>query len=87
MKKTDKPPYSTPAPNAQPTQLIELAGLEIRRRVLWKELAHVNSEMSRLYVEIGALGIEIPWVNSRPTCRNPLNNASLVLSVYAVPDR
>ena len=62
MKKTDKPTYSTAAPNDQPTQLIEMAGLEIRRRALSKELAHVNSEMSRLYVEIRVLGIEIPWL-------------------------
>jgi hypothetical protein len=62
VKRTDKPTYSTPAPNAQPTQLIEMAGLEIRRRALSKELAHVNGEMSRLYVEIRVLGIEIPWL-------------------------
>jgi hypothetical protein len=62
VKKTDKPTYSTAAPNDQPTQLIEMAGLEIRRRALSKELAHVNSEMSRLYVEIRVLGIEIPWL-------------------------
>ena len=62
MKKTDKSTYSTATPNDQPTQLIEMAGLEIRRRVLSKALAHVNSEMSRLYVEIGVLGIEIPWL-------------------------
>ena len=62
MKKTDKPTYSTATPNDQPTQLIELAGLEIRRRALSKELAHVNSEMSRLNLEIRVLGIEIPWL-------------------------
>jgi hypothetical protein len=62
VKKTDKPTYSTATPNDQPTQLIEMAGLEIRRRALSKELAHVNSEMSRLYVEIRVLGIEIPWL-------------------------
>ena len=62
MKKTDKPTYSTAAPNKQPTQLIEMAGLEIRRRALSQELAHVNSEMSRLNLEIRVLGIEIPWL-------------------------
>ena len=62
MKKNDQPTYSTAAPNDQPTQLIEMAGLEIRRRALSKELAQVNSEMSRLYVEILVLGIEIPWL-------------------------
>jgi len=62
VKKTDKPTYSTAAPNKQPTQLIEMAGLEIRRRVLSRKLAHVNSEMSRLNLEIRVLGIEIPWL-------------------------
>ena len=62
VKKNDQPTYSTAAPNDQPTQLIEMAGLEIRRRALSKELAQVNSEMSRLYVEILVLGIEIPWL-------------------------
>ena len=62
MKKNDKPIYSTAAPNDQPTQLIEMAGLEIRRRALSKELAHVNGEMSRLNLEIRVLGIEIPWL-------------------------
>jgi hypothetical protein len=62
VKKTDKPTYSTATPNDQPTQLIEMAGLEIRRRALSKELAHVNSEMSRLNLEIRVLGIEIPWL-------------------------
>jgi hypothetical protein len=64
-----------------------MAGLEIRRRALSKELAHVNSEMSRLCVEIRVLGIEIPWLARGPTWRNPLNIASLVFRVYAVPDR
>jgi hypothetical protein len=49
----------------QPTQLIEMAGLEIRRRALSKELAHVNSEMSRLNLEIRVLGIEIPSALAR----------------------
>jgi hypothetical protein len=39
-----------------------MAGLEIRRRDLSQELAHVNSEMSRLNLEIRVLGIEIPWL-------------------------
>jgi hypothetical protein len=87
VKKTNKPTSSTATPNRQPKQLIEMAGLEIRRRALSKELAHVNGEMSRLNLEIRVLGIEIPWLVRGPTWRNPLNNASLVLSVYAVPDR
>jgi hypothetical protein len=62
VKKTDQPTYSTATPNNQPTQLIEMAGLEIRRRALSQELAHVNSEMSRLNLEIRVLGIEIPWL-------------------------
>ena len=65
MKKTDKsdkPTYSTATSNNQPTQLIEMAGLEIRRRVLSRELAHVNKEISRLNLEILVLGIEIPWL-------------------------
>jgi hypothetical protein len=62
VKKNDKPTYSTAAPNDQPTQLIEMAGLEIRRRDLSQELAHVNSEMSRLNLEIQVLGIEVPWL-------------------------
>jgi hypothetical protein len=61
-EKTDQPTYSTATPNNQPTQLIEMAGLEIRRRALSQELAHVNSEMSRLNLEIRVLGIEIPWL-------------------------
>jgi hypothetical protein len=51
-----------PVPSDQPTQLIEMAGLEIRRRALSKELAHVNGKMSRLNLEIRLLGIEIPWL-------------------------
>jgi hypothetical protein len=65
VKRTDKPTYSTATPNNQPTQLIEMAGLEIRRRALSRELAHVNSEMSRLNLEIRVLGIEIPWLHRR----------------------
>jgi hypothetical protein len=64
VKKTNKPTSSssTATPNHQPKQLIEMAGLEIRRRALSKELAHVNGEMSRLNLEIRVLGIEIPWL-------------------------
>jgi hypothetical protein len=58
----EQPTYSNATPNNQPTQLIEMAGLEIRRRALSEELAHVNSEMSRLDLEIRVLGIEIPEV-------------------------
>jgi len=62
VKKTEQPTYSKARPNNQPTQLVEMAGLEIRRRALSKELAHVNSEMSRLNLEIRVLGIDIPWL-------------------------
>jgi hypothetical protein len=44
------PTYSTATPNNQPTQLIEMAGLEIIRRALSKELAHVTSEMSSVFM-------------------------------------
>jgi hypothetical protein len=44
------------------SSLSRMAGLEIRRRALSKELAHVNGEMSRLNLEIRVLGIEIPWL-------------------------
>jgi hypothetical protein len=61
-EKNNKPTSSIATPNHQPKQLIEMAGLEIRRRALSQELAHVNSEMSRLNLEIRVLGIEIPWL-------------------------
>jgi len=46
----------------QPKQLLELAGLEIRRREILKDLASVEREMYRLNQEVRVLGIEIPWL-------------------------
>jgi len=53
---------SDATPNNQPKQLLELARLEIRRRELLRDLAHVKCGMYRLNREVRFLGIEIPWL-------------------------
>lgn len=62
MKETSQLTSSDDAtPNKQPKQLLELARLEIRRRELLRDLAHVKGEMHRLNREARVLGIKIPW--------------------------
>ena len=48
MKETSQPISSDATRNKQPKQLLELAGLEIRRREILKDLASVEREMYRL---------------------------------------
>ena len=62
MKEANQPTSSDATPNKQPKQLLELAGLEIRRRELLRDLADVKCEMYRLNQEVRVLGIEIPWL-------------------------
>jgi hypothetical protein len=62
VKKTEELTSANAAPNNQPKQLLELARLEIRRRELLQDLAHVKCEMYRLNREVWFLGIEIPWL-------------------------
>jgi len=48
-------------PSRAPKELRELAGLEVRRRVLLEELVAVKLEIHRLQDKIVALGLEVPW--------------------------
>jgi hypothetical protein len=53
VKETNQPTSSDATRNKQPKQLLELAGLEIRKRQLLKDLADVRCEMYRLNQEPG----------------------------------
>jgi hypothetical protein len=62
VKETNQPTSSDATRNKQPQQLLELAGLEITRREILKDLANVEREMYRLNREVRVLGIEITWL-------------------------
>jgi hypothetical protein len=62
VKETNQPTSSDATRNKQPKQLLELAGPEIRRRQLLKDLADVKCKMNRLNREVRVLGIEVPWL-------------------------
>ena len=78
MKETKELTSSEETPNNQPKQLLELARLEIRRRELLRDLAHVKGEMHRLNREVRVLGIEIPCSRVDFTKRRNISRAFLM---------
>jgi hypothetical protein len=56
-----EPICPTETPKA-PKELVDLAGLEIERRRLLRELIGVEVEISELRQQIRVRGIEVPWM-------------------------
>ena len=52
------------APTQPSTELMDLAGLELKRRRLLRELAEIEARRRQLSREIELKGIPIPWMKN-----------------------
>jgi len=66
MSVTKKRNEQPAAPSQASTKLMDLAGLELKRRRLLRELAEVECRRRQLSREIELKGIPIPWMKNVP---------------------
>ena len=53
-------------PSQASTELMDLAGLELKKRRLLRELAEIEAQRRQLSREIELKGIPIPWMSNSP---------------------